>query len=462
MKNVFSCLYRGKGFYREVVRLAIPIVLQNLITNSLGLLDTFMVGGLGEAPMAAVTMANTPIFVVLLMVFGMQSGSSVLIAQYHGKGDYAAISKVLGIGVYLSGGVNFLFGCVMFFLPEQFMSLYGNDAAVIALAAQYAKTVAFSFVFDGLAQLYIAAHRSMSNPKLGLAVLGSAMVSNTFLNWVFIFGNLGAPKLGVTGAALATLLSRIIEFLIALGHMAFNKSFRVKLSHLLRPGREMLSRYVRYATPVLLNETLWGLGTSLYPTIMGHMDGSKAILAAYGISGNLEKVTTVIVFALAATAAIIVGREVGAGQKRDTVYRIGVTLDLLSVLAGLTVGVTMLLCTFTLFGPYLYPMFNLSPEAAGIATLMNTVTFLVLPIRAFNTTNVVGVLRGGGDVKAAMVIDDSPLWLVALPFAAICGLALNWGVIAVVIAMALENLVKFFLGMYRLRSGAWIRDVTTT
>ncbi len=456
---MFSYMRRGKAFYKDVVTLAIPIILQNLITNSLGLLDTFMVGMLGEAPMAAVTLANIPIFVVLLMVFGMQSGASVLISQFYGKGDYDAISRVMGIGFYVSGAVNLVFGCIMCFFPVQFMGLFGSDAGVIALAAEYARMVAFSFFFDGLAQVYIAAHRSMANPKLGLYILVVSMVSNTFLNWVFIFGKLGAPAMGVQGAALATLISRMLECAIAVGHICLNKSFRVKPSQLFRPGGEMLSRYFRYATPVVLNETLWGLGTAIYPTIMGHMEGSQAILAAFGISGNIEKVATVVVFAIAGTAAIIVGREIGAGR-RDTVYEVGLTLDTLAFLAGLIVGLVLIVLTFTFFSPVLYPMFHLSPEASSIATMMSVVTFSFLSLRSFNSTNTVGVLRGGGDVRTASIIDLSPLWFVSIPLAALAGLVFHWGILVVYLCISLENVVKFFFGMARLKSGAWIRDVT--
>ena len=456
---MFSYMRRGKAFYKDVVTLAIPIILQNLITNSLGLLDTFMVGLLGEAPMAAVTLANIPIFVIQLMIFGFQSGASVLISQFYGKGDNDSISRVIGIGMYISGGLTFLFGCVMYFFPVWFMGLFGNEPAVVALAAQYAKMVAFSFLFDGLAQVYIGAHRSMANPQLGLYILAVAMVSNTFLNWVFIFGHLGAPAMGVEGAALATLISRFLEFLFAVGHACLGRQFRIRPGFFFRPGGEMLARYVRYATPVVINETLWGLGTALYPTIMGHMAGSQAILAAFGISGNIERVSTVLVFAVGGTSAIIVGREIGAGR-RDTVYEVGQALDLLAFLSGLLVGGVFIVLTFVLFSPVLYPMFHLSAEASSIATMMSLVTFSVLSLRSFNTTNTVGVLRGGGDVRAASDIDLSPLWFVSLPAAALAGLVFHQSILVVYLCISLENVVKFFLGVARLRSGDWIRDVT--
>lgn len=457
---MFSYMKQGKRFYHEVVALAIPIILQNLITNSLSLLDTFMVGALGEAPMAAVTLANIPIFVIQLMTFGLQSGASVLISQFHGRGDKGAINEVLGIGFFVAGVFTLIFGCIMFFIPNQFMSLFGNDAGVVALAARYAKIVAFSFFFDSLAQVYIAAHRSMANPMLGLYILGASMVSNTILNWVFIFGKLGAPAMGVEGAALATLISRVLELVIALGHILLGKKFRFQFARLFRPSRDMIRRYVRFATPVLLNETLWGLGTSLYPTIMGHMDGSQPILAAYGLVGNLVNMSTVAIFALGGTTAIIIGREIGAGQRRDKVYGIGQCLDMIAFLGGGLVGTIFIALTYLVFEPYFYPLFHLSAEAAAIATMMSVVSFAFMAFRSFNTTNVVGVLRGGGDVRTATAIDLAPMWLLSLPLAALAGLVFHWGIVPVYLCLSLDNVVKLFLGVSRLRSGEWIRDVT--
>jgi putative MATE family efflux protein len=393
------------------------------------------------------------------MTFGLQSGASVLISQFYGKGDKGSINEVLGIGFAVAGGITLIFGCVMFFLPVPFMSLFGNNADVVALAAQYAKIVAFSFLFDSLAQVYIAAHRSMANPLLGLYILGASMVSNTILNWVFIFGKLGAPAMGVQGAALATLISRMLEFVIAVGHIALGKRFRLQFHRLLHPSPAMLGKYVRFATPVLLNETLWGLGTSLYPTIMGHMEGSQAILAAYGIVGNLVNVSTVMVFAIGGTTAIIIGREIGAGR-REGVYETGLCLDTLAFLAGLIVGAVFIVLTYTLFEPVVYPLFHLSQEASEIATMMSVVSFAILAVRSFNTTNVVGVLRGGGDVRAATIIDLLPMWLLSLPLAALAGLVFHWGILPVYLCISLDNVVKLVLGVWRLRSGVWIRDIT--
>ncbi|MEG2420300.1 MAG: MATE family efflux transporter [Oscillospiraceae bacterium] len=456
---MFPFLHRGKGFYADMASLAVPIILQNLITESLALADTFMVGFLGETPLAAVTLANIPIFVVLLLIFGIQSGSSVLISQHWGKRDTESINRVIGIGVFVALGITTLFALTMFCFPLQFMGLFSNDPVLVSMAADYAKIVGFSYIFNGVTQVYLGAHRSMENPRLGLGILSISMCTNTFLNWVLIFGKLGFPKLGIVGAAVATLTARIIEFVVMVLYAAFNRRFRLKLSLVLRPGTAMLRRFVAYSTPVVLNETFWGLGTSLYPTIMGHMEGSQAILAGFAIAGNIEKICTVVVFAIAGTAAIIVGREIGAGRS-DTVYDVGLALNTVAFGAGLCVGIVMIFVTLFVIAPFVYPLFGLSAGAQSIATMMLVVTFATLSVRSFNSTNIVGVLRGGGDVRAAVVIDLGPLWFVALPLAALAGLVFHAGIFWVYVGITMENVVKFFLGVSRLRSGEWIHDVT--
>ncbi|MEG1166302.1 MAG: MATE family efflux transporter, partial [Oscillospiraceae bacterium] len=348
---------------------------------------------------------------------------------------------------------------VMWFFPTQAMSLFCNNAELVDIAAQYVRIVGFSYVFNSITGVYTGAHRGMENPKLGLCIFAVSMCINTFLNWVLIFGKLGAPALGVEGAAIATVISRVVEFIIMIIYAKCNHRFKMKAKNLLMPGREMLKKFLRYSTPVVLNETLWGAGTALYPTIMGHMANSTEILAAYTIAGNIDKLCTVAVFAVAATAAIIVGREIGKGHA-DEAYEVGAALSLVSFGMGLVTGLVMLALIPILIAPYVYPLFGLSPLACSIATMMQTVTFIFIAMRAFNSTNIVGVLRGGGDVHAATLIDVLPLWLVALPFAAICGLVFKLDILWVYLALALENVVKFFFGLHRFRSKKWINDLT--
>ena len=209
----------------------------------------------------------------------------------------------------------------------------------------------------------------------------------------------------------------------------------------------------------MLNETMWGLGTSVMPTIMGHMEGSTEILAAYTVAGNVEKMCTVFSFGLAATAAVIIGREIGAGRTKN-LKNVGLTMDTLAVMCGLVLC-GLLLCFVRFVAPqWVFPLFKLSAGASSVATMMITVMACVMPLRNFNTVNIVGVLRGGGDVRAATLIDVGNLWLVAIPYAVVCGVLLRTSVFWVYLAFGVEQIGKFAVGVWRLRSGRWVRDLT--
>ena len=456
---MFAYMKQEPGFYRQVTGLAAPIVLQNLITSALGMADTFMVGMLGVVPMAALTLANIPLFAVQMFIFGVQSGASVLFSQYWGKQDIEAIGRVLGVALWVVLLVSSLFAAVLLICPVAFLSLFGNDPEVIGLAARYGSIAGLSYVCNAFTMMYVAAYRSMERPQLGLYILVTSMAVNTFLNWVFIFGNLGVRPMGVRGAAVATLTARLLEVAIVAVHMARSRFFRVDLRLLFRPGAEMARRFLRYGGLVVCNETMWGVGTSIFPTIMGHMAGSTDILAAYTIAGNVEKIVMVISFGLSSTAAIVIGREIGAGRS-DRVLDVGKALNALAAVGGLVLGAVLLLFVWTAAPAWVYPLFQLSPGAASVASMMMVVMALDMPLKDFNTVNIVGVLRGGGDVRAATLIDIGPLWLAAIPYAALCGLVLKTSVFWVYLAFPLEQAVKSFAGVWRLRSGQWVRDLT--
>ena len=456
---MFSYLKRGKQFYRNLLLLALPILFQNLITTALGMIDTFMVGSLGEAPLAAVAQANILVFIIQLIIFGLQSGSSVLISQYWGKGDTDSINRVMGVGFLLAGAISAVFAAALTFFPYQIIGLLTDNQELIPLAADYARIVGPSYLFNSITGIYTGAHRSMENPKLGLGIYAASMCTNTFLNWVLIFGKLGAPMLGVKGAAIATLTSRIVEFIIMAVYAKCNRRFRLKAELLFQPDRALVQKFFRYATPVIINETLWGLGTSMYKVIMGHMEGSTQILAARAISGNIEDICIVAVMAIANTTAIIVGREIGAGR-RSTVYEVAAALDTLSFLCGGVIGAGLVVSAHTWLPGAVYPLFHLSPASAEIATLILTFVGCLMPLRSFDTTNTVGVLRGGGDIRVAAFIDVSAMWLVSIPLAAFFALVLRWNIVWVYVAVTVEQLFKSTLGILRFRSHAWINDIT--
>ena len=421
--------------------------------------DTFMVGVLGETALAAVTMANSPFYVMQLMIFGVQSGMSVLVAQYHGRGDQEAINRVMGIALFVSTTITGLLAVAAFCIPEQIMRVLTNNADLVAPGAAYTRYVGFSYFFSAISGVYIAAQRSTENPRLGAVLLTVSGALNIFLNWVLIYGKLGAPMLGCAGAAVATLISRAFEVAVLCVYAGVSRRLPLMPRALLHPGRVIAKDFAKYALPVVCNECLWSLAFSLYTVIMGHMGNNTPILSAYTIAGNLQRMMTPASFAAGGAAAVLIGREIGRGN-RDQVQRKAWVLDGLALVVGLVCMGIIALVRNVLLRPYILPLMHMEGAACDIAMYMMGVLMLVQPVSSVSLTNIVGVLRGGGDVRYAMLCDVGPLYAVCLPLAALTALVWKLDIRYVYPLMSIDVIVQIFLCVPRLRSGKWIHDVT--
>ncbi|WP_298031440.1 MATE family efflux transporter [uncultured Dysosmobacter sp.] len=458
MKNNFFC--REPGFYRRLWKLSLPMILQNLITFSLGLIDTFMVSQLGNEEMAAVTTANVPVFLLLSIVFGVQSGLGILVSQYWGKGDTDNINRAIGVAALIGSGITLALAVVFALFPVQVMDLLSNRHDLSLLGAPYLRVIGFSYVFNMLSSIYASAQRSVENPTFGMKLFGFSTLVNTGLNYLLIFGHGGFPALGVAGAAIATLLARISEFVICAVYAVHSKTVPFKLSCLLRPGLAMARRFVKYASPVVLNEAAWGLGNSLLTVILGYTDNSVEMLAANAVMGNLNRLFLVVCFGLGAATAVIVGKAIGEGQARAQVQALSQALLRFTILVGAGLAVVSLLLVPLLFVPVVFPLFKLFGQSAAIATALAVTGFASIPLHACGISAITGVLRAGGDVTWSTVLDLAPQWLAGLPLTALAALVLKTGCWPIAIAMQVESILKVPICIWRINSGRWINDVT--
>ena len=456
---MFRHLHREPGFYKRLFLLALPLILQNLITTSLGFVDTFMVGLLGNAEMAAVTAANVPVFILQLVIFGFQSGLAVLVSQYWGRGDIDNINRCIGVALYAVTGFATAISLITFFFPTQVLGLITPNQALIDLGVSYIQIVGFSYIFNGISSIYAGVQRSTEYPAFGMFLFAISMCVNTFLNYVLIFGKLGLPALGITGAAVATLLSRVVEFVVAFSYAFRCRTMPLMKHAILRPGMDMLRKFLRYSAPVLINETLWGTGFSMITVIMGHMANSSDLIAAYTLAGNIDKLMTSGVFGIAAAVSVIVGKEIGTGNLKG-VYNIGRALCFTAFAFGIVLGLAEYTMFVTLMRPFVMPLFSLSAVAERLCSVMLMCYACAIPLHSFSTTMVVGVLRGGGDVNASLVIDNFPLWCGTLPIMCLLGLVLKVPNEVFCLCLMIEYIIKSPLGLYRLHSGKWIHDIT--
>lgn len=453
-------LKQPKGFYTSAFMLMLPMILQNFISNFMALADTFMVGILGETELAAITMANSIFFVLGLMVFGVMSGTSVLVAQYNGRGDHGAINRIMGAGFYVSVSLTALVAITCSLFPETVMGIITNNESLIAPGAEYMRIVGFSYVFMSISGVYIAVMRSMENTSLGAWVYGFSGVLNIFLNYALIFGKFGLPAFGCSGAAIATLISRFTEVLIVIAYSNRSKVLKLEPALIIRPGMLIAKDFAKFSIPVLLNEGLWSLAISLYTIIIGHMPDSTPILAGYTIAGNIDKLAAVALFAAGNAAAVIIGRNIGRGDDMEEVYSTAVALNFICVLTGVLSSCVLLFVRYYVCDAFIFPLMGISSEAGVIAKYILFLIALIMPLRSFNLCNIVGVFRGGGDVRFGLLCDITPLYLVCVPAAALCGLVFMYGIEVVYLCVILDEFLKFFLCLFRFRSKKWINNIT--
>jgi putative MATE family efflux protein len=423
-----------------------------------------MVGNLGQDEFAAVSLANTPFFICMLMLFGLQSGGCVLISQYWGKRDMPTISRIIGAAWVSALGLSLVFAAGLSLFPRQIMSLITDNESLVGIAARYCKMAAFSQVFNAFAVIYIGARRACGSPRLGTFVMSAGALLNVLFNYTFIYGHFGFPAMHVEGAALSSVLARGCEAIIVIIFICFrdkkNPIMPLFPRCLLKPGKVILRDFLRYSGPVVMNETLWSTGTSLYVVIYGHMAASGVIMAAYSLTMNIERFANTIVFAISNCTAVFIGKAIGEGQKRGEVHALGKTFMLLAVIVSIISGVLLAGALFTIIQPFVFPMVHFSEAARQICVFMLLTLSVTLFCRAFNMTLVVGVLRGGGDVSFGLLLDTGTMYLWSLPLAALAAFVFNLDIWWVYLLVISEEPIKASVGYLRFRSGRWINNVT--
>lgn len=444
---------RDKRFYRLLFSIALPIAVQNLITFMVSMVDTLMVGALGEIQLSAVSISNNLFFVLTILMFGLAGGSNIMISQYWGKGNVKTIHKILAIMYRVCLLITGIFIFIALFLPKYFMGIFTTDKAVIDFGASYLRIVCIGYLFYSITNCTIMMLRSVKTVSISIIVYTASLVVNSILNWIFIFGNLGAPELGIRGAAIATVCARITEFSIVLVFMfIYERKIGLKIEHLLKLDKEILKDYVGLCTPVLCNELLWAIGASMISVIVGRM--GTEVVAANSINGVAHQFVTVFIFGMSNATAVIIGNTIGEGKKekaKEYAYSIGI----FSVVMGCISGLMILLIK-----PFVVNFYNVSYSTKLIAMEIMTVTSGIIVFQSLASNFMMGVLRGGGDAKFVLINDLIFMWLVAIPGGFFVAFVLELPVALVFLVIKCDEILKSLTSVYRVISGKWVNDVT--
>lgn len=444
---------KDRKFYKLILSIAIPIACQNLITFAVSMADSVMVGKVGQDPLVAVSLANQLFFVFMILMFGLGSGGNILIAQYWGKGDTKAIHKVMAIMFKVSIVFTGLFMGVAVLIPKQFMGIFTKDQAVIELGVQYLHYIFISYIFFAVTNVIINVLRSVETVKISLAVYSVSLAVNVFLNWVLIFGNLGAPAMGVKGAAIATTAARIAEFLIALGFMIFfEKKIKFKARYLLQTDRVLLKDFTIVGGPVVLNELLWALGSSAIAFIVAQL--GKEVVAANNINNVVWQFVAVFIMGVGNAGAVIIGNTIGATEyKKAKEY--ANTLVVLAIGLGIMGGIIMFAIR-----PYVLMLYKVPELTKAITMQIMGVSSVILLFQSLAFILMIGILRGGGDTKFVLIADIIFLLFIAIPLGYVVAIILKWPIPLVFIALRCDEIIKVIVSLFRVKSGKWIKNVT--
>ena len=450
--NSFKAMFQDKAFLKRTVTIAVPIMLQSLLNNVLNFVDTLMIGQLGETTIAAVGLANKVFFVVSLIIFGCCSGAGILSAQYWGVRDVKNIHRVLGMTLILAVGAGALFMGASVAAPELVMSVFTNSESAIAIGASYLVIVAISYPITAISQVYMSTLRSINDVKSPVIIGIIAIIVNVILNYILIFGKFGFPELGVIGAAIATLISRIIECLVVLGIVYIKKSpIAASISSMLAFTKDFVSKFFKTVIFVILNEMMWSVGVTMYSLVYGRM-GDDAT-AAITVTQSIEQILQVLFMGLANASAIILGNALGAG-KLDQAKLYAKYLFRLQFLASIAIA---LLC-FVLQTP-IVSLFDVKESVKDDIYSCFYVFIAFLYFRGFNFINVVGVLRSGGDTKVCLILDVSGVWLIGVPLAYLGGIVLELPIYWVYAMVSVEELYKLIVGSIRYKQKKWCRNL---
>lgn len=441
---------RKRSLRKEIVRLALPIALQQFMTALVGACDAIMLGKLSQDAMSAVSLATQVTFVFNLFMFAFMAGENMFVAQYYGKGDYKGISQVFSLVTKICGCIAVVFLAGTLFFPEQLMRILTNEETLIVLGSEYLRVIGISYVFSGIAQTFLAIMKNCGAVNMSTLINGVMVILNIVLNAVFIFGLSGFPKMGIKGAALATVLATVVQFLWSVGYVLC-RIRAVKFS-LRSCEKKLFGRFWQKTVPLLINNLAWGIGFSMYSVIMGHL-GTDAV-AANGIANISKNLVVCFCLGLGNAGSIIVGNRLGADRLQEA-KEVGETLTKTAIIAGIVSGLVLIALS-----PFITKMVDLTPTARGYLQKMLLISSYYIAGKSVNCMTIGGIFAAGGDSKFGMLCDSVTLWCIIVPLGCICAFILKLPVMIVYFVLNLDEIIKLPVVYKHYKKYKWIKNLT--
>ena len=443
---------KDRSFYRSLILLAVPISLQNLGTFAVNFADNVMIGSLGDDAISGVYVGGQLQSVVQMFVGGIEGAILILAAQYWGRKDRDSIRKVVSIGVKFALGVGLFTTLVAVLFPQWVIRIFTTEPGVIREGAAYVQIVGFTYLFFSVSQVMIAAMRSVETARIGLYISCMALVVNVCLNYVFIFGHLGFPAMGVRGAAVATLISRIMEMCVSIGYVFLvDKKLRFGWRDLLHTDGQLLRDFVRYGLPIIGGQVVWAVNSLANTKILGYY--SAGVIAAASITGMLHNLVYVWMNGMSSAVGIITGKTVGAGQY-EKMKEYSKTVQMIFLFVGLISGAAVFL-----FRDGFISLYNASPEAQEYSRQFINVISVTIIGTCYQAACLFGLVKSGGDISFVFKNDTIFVFLVVIP-ASLIAMWLGAPPWVVFACLKCDQILKCFVAIVKINRYNWMKNLT--
>lgn len=443
---------RENMFYRQIRKLVIPIVIQNLLSAAVGSADVIMLNYVGQSSVSAVSLAAQYTNILFMVYYGLGTGATMLCAQYFGKGDLRAIAAVEGIALRFSILISSIFALCALTIPEVLMRVFTNDRELIALGASYLRLLSVCYLCWGVIEIYLSILRSVGKVVVCTVLNSMAFTFNIFMNAVFIFGLFGAPKLGVVGVAIATSASRVVELIGCLIVSAMDKEVKLKFSYMFIRNKLLFKDFLRLSLPALGNDISWGVAFSMYSAILGHL-GSDAV-AANSFVSVVRNFGTIFCFGLANAGSILLGNEIGENRLEEAEKDAGKLMKL-TVISGAIGGLIVLAVT-----PLVLHYAELTETSLHYLKYMLLINSYYVMGVAVNTSLIVGIFRAGGDSRFGFICDTIDMWGYAIPLGFLAAFVFKLPVLWVYFLLCTDEFVKWPWVIRHYRSRKWLKNIT--
>ncbi len=442
-----------KAFYKRLFILAVPIVFQNVITYSVGLTDNLMIGSLGELAVSGVYLCNQIQIILQMLVAGIGAALIVLAAQYWGKSDRESVKNIIGIALKIAVACALLFFILIFFFTNSFLSLFTDDKQVIREGVRYARIICFTYFLFCISNVLNASLRCIGSVKPGLYFSVVSFFLNVFLNWIFIFGNLGAPAMGTEGAAVATLISRIVEFCCYIFYLKYvDKKLALKFTDILHTNLVLVKDFFRYGFPVILGDVLWGINLAVQGGIVGRLGADS--IAAVSIANTVFSVISVGVYGIASASAVIIGNAAGEGDM-DKIRVYSKRLQAVFLAGGICSGFLLFIIK-----DYVLLLYNVSAETVAIARALMTVLSVTVIGTAYQMSTLTGIVRAGGATHFVLVNDIIFVWLIVIPLSLVMAFAVGAPTWIVFLCLKCDQILKCVVAAVKVNRYDWVKKLT--